>query len=492
MLDPNIIYDVVIVGGGVSGAAAAYALSRYDLKVALVEKNADFAFGVTKANSGIIHAGFHHDLSSLKSRLEIQGNMMFDELCLKLGFPFKRCGIVVAAFSENEMTVVRKLYERGIANSVPGIELCDRKRLLKLEALLKPEVVGGLFAPNGGVIEPYAYAFALIEAAEVNGLHIRREFEVSGAWFDGGNWNDRTTDERTIKARFVVNAAGLYADKVSEIFGGEEFTISPRKGEEYLLDRNSPARPERVIFPVPTPDSKGTLVIPTVEGTTMIGPTAEMVEDKEDESTSDDNLHRIIKLADKMVPGIDIRSIITSFSGLRPTLPGDDFFIAPSKSVPNFIQVAGIQSPGLTASPAIGEYVKDILKKQGLPMIEKNDYQAFIPKTERVRRVSRERLAELIAENPAYGNIVCRCENISEAEIVAAIRHGHTTLDGVKFYTRAGMGRCQGGFCSGKIIEIIHRETGIPINKITKRGGGSRLLYGRLSEMKHEAAVMEV
>ncbi|MDD5698346.1 MAG: FAD-dependent oxidoreductase, partial [Victivallaceae bacterium] len=356
----------------------------------------------------------------------------------------------------------------------------DRRRLLQLEPLLRPEAVGGLFAPNGGVIEPYAYVFALIESAVLNGTRTATEFEVSAAAFDGEAWRVGATDGSSFTARYVVNAAGLDADNISALFNGEKFTIIPRKGEEYLLDRDSPARPEQVIFPVPGPDSKGTLVIPTVEGTTMIGPTAEVVENKADESTSDENLHRILKLAGRMVSGIDARDIITSFSGLRPTLPGGDFFIAASELSPHLIQVAGIQSPGLTASPAIGEYVKNLLERQGLPMVEKSDYREALPETERVRQVGNSRLAELIADNPAYGNIICRCENISEAEIVAAVRHGHVTLDGVKFYTRAGMGRCQGGFCSGKIIEIIHRETGIPVNEITKRGGGSRLLLGRL------------
>jgi glycerol-3-phosphate dehydrogenase len=478
------LYDVLIIGGGVSGAATAYALAAYDLRVALVEKCVDFGFGVTKANSGIIHAGFHHDLSTLKSRLEIVGNLMFDELHEKLKFPFKRNGIIVAAFAEGEIPTVRELYERGVANGVPGIELCERERMLELEPALNPAVCGGLYAPNGGVIEPYLYTFALIESAVINGLDTAVDFEVCAAEFKDGYWQVSAADGRMVKARYAVNAAGLYADNVSAIFDAEKFTIIPRKGEEYLLDRNSPVSPAHVIFPVPTPDSKGTLVIPTVEGTTMLGPTAEIVEDKEDESTTERNLRKILKLASNMISGVSVKDIITSFSGLRPTLPGDDFFIASSTDAENFIQVAGIQSPGLTASPALGEYVRELLAGQGMEMRKKSRYIDSLPSVGKVRTSCREELEQLIAFNPAYGNIVCRCENISEAEIVRAVRKGHCTLDGVKFYTRAGMGRCQGGFCSGKIIEIIHRESGIPIEHITKRGGGTWLLKGSLSGTK--------
>jgi len=478
--------EVLIIGGGVTGAATAYALSRYDLQVMLAEKNADFAFGVTKANSGIVHAGFHHDPGSLKARLEVQGNRMFDELQRKLKFPFRRNGILVAAFGDAEMAVVRWLYERGLANGVPGLELCDGPRMRQLEPKLNPEVTGGLFAPTGGVVEPYAYTFALMEAAALNGVETRTEFAVSEAVHDGETWEVKAADGRTVRARYVVNAAGLYADEVSARFGGESFTIRPRKGEEYLLDRTLPLRPEHVIFPVPMPNSKGTLVIPTAEGTTMIGPTAEMVDDKTDDATSDVNLQRILQLANRLIPGITARSVITAFSGLRPTLAGDDFFIAPSQTAPHFIQAAGIQSPGLTASPAIGDYVRDLLRQQGVAMREKSGYRDILPDRERIREATPEHLAELIARNPAYGRIVCRCENVSEAEIVEAIRHGHTTLDGVKFYTRAGMGRCQGGFCSGRIIEIIHRETGIPVNAITKHGGTSRILLGRLDMLDRE------
>lgn len=480
-------YDVAIIGAGVSGASTAWQLSRYNVKTALVERWADVGFGVSKANSGIIHGGFHHPVTSLKAKLEILGNLEFEKLQYELGFPFERNGIVVVAFSEEEMAVVRKLYAQGVANGVRNLEMCGRDRLLELEPKLNPEVVGGFFCPNGGTIEPYRYVFSLVEGARRNGVELYTGFEVSAAENDGDCWRITAADGRTIRARYAVNAAGLFADRVSALFGGETFTIHPRKGEEYLLDRNSPARPRRVIFPVPTAHSKGVLVIPTAEGTTMIGPTADPCENKLDTSTSADNMQRILSLVRHMVNGVSPRDLITSFAGLRPVLDSEDFYIARSEKAPRFIQVAGIQSPGLTASPAIGVYVKDLLKQAGLTLVEKEQIQYELAPRHEARHETPEALDHLHETDPAWTNMVCRCEKVSEAEIVEAIRKGHTTLDGIKFYTRAGMGRCQGGFCSAKIMKILSRETGIPMEELTKKGGNSRLLGGRLGTLPVES-----
>ena len=477
-------YDVVIIGAGVSGASVAWQLSRYDLQVLLVESSADVCFGVSKANSGIVHGGFHHPLSSLKARLEIRGNLMFDRLHHELGFPYSRCGILVVAYREEEMAVVHKLYDRGVANGVQGLELCGRSRMLELEPKLNPDVVGGFFAPNGGTIEPYRYVFSLVESALKNGVTVRCNCRVLQGTHADGLWTLRCGDGSVISARHVVNAAGLHADEVSRAFGAEEFTIHPRKGEEYLLDRMSQGRPRHVIFPVPTPHSKGVLVIPTAEGTTMIGPTAEPVEEKEDTATSAEHLQRIVSQVRNMVQGISQRDVITAFAGLRPVLDTEDFYIALSEKVPHFVQVAGIQSPGLTASPAIGEYVKDLLKADGVGMTEKSTLLDSLPPHRSARGLSLEKLDELHQENPGWTHVVCRCEKITEAEIVEAVRHGHTTVDGVKFYTRAGMGRCQGGFCTARILKIISRESGIPLEELTKRGGESRILQGRLGDLE--------
>jgi glycerol-3-phosphate dehydrogenase len=407
---------------------------------------------------------------------------MFDQLRRELDFPFKRCGIIVAAMHEDEMKQVEHLYKQGSENGVIGIELCSRDRIRELEPKLSPDAVGGLYAPGGGMIEPYRFVFALVESAMKNGAALYTNYKVRTAERDNqaGFWSIHASDGRKVKARYVVNAAGLFADEISQIFGGEEFFIKARKGEYFLMDKQTKARPERVVFPVPTAVSKGMLVIPTVEGTVLVGPTAEAVDDKTDYSTTAGRLEQILDSGKTMIPSLSRNDVITNFAGLRPYL-GDDFYIEPSKKAPAFIQVAGIQSPGLTASPAIGEYVKDLLKSIGLNLMEKPKWDPFVEERPRSRELSPFDLDKLITLDPAWGNIVCRCEKVSEAEIIQAIRLGHYTLDGIKYFTRAQMGRCQGGFCTYKIIKIIMRETGLSWNEITKHGGASRLLEAELS-----------
>ena len=480
MMNP---YDVVIIGGGVSGAAIARKLSAYRLKTALVEKEEDLSFGVSKANSGIIHGGFHHKSTTLKSKLEMKGNLMFDQLQRELHFPYHRKGILVVAFNPEELRIVEELYQNGIENSAIGIELCSRSRILSLEPKLNPDLIGGLHAPGGGMIEPYRFVFGLVESAVKNGVQVMTNFEVIRAEHKNETYHIESKNGGTLESRWVINAAGLWADRVSRIFQAEEFTIRPRKGEEFLLDRNASAFTSRVIFPVPTKVSKGMLVIPTVEGTTMIGPTAIDQNDKEDFSTSLGNFEQVFASARRLVPTVSEGDIITSFSGLRPALEGNDFYIEVSRKIPRFIQVAGIQSPGLTASPAIAEYVKDLLRTNGLALEENPDYDPAIEDIPRFRHLKKEALDKLIAENPAYGEIICRCESISEAEIVAAIRRGHHSLDGIKFYTRARMGRCQGGFCTFRILQILQRETDLSVEELTKRGGGSWLVKTRVGAL---------
>ena len=474
------MYDVAIIGAGVSGAAIARRLSRYRLRIALLERCADVSFGVSKANSGIIHAGFHHAPTSLKARLEIEGNRAFDGLHAELGFPFRRVGIVVAAFTVEEMKTVDHLYAQGLENGARDIEIVGRERLLGLEPALSRDVVGGLFAPSGGIIEPYRFVFALVESAAANGVRLFTGWDAVSANRQDDAWQIVSSSGDQVSARWVVNAAGLGADTVSALFGAEVFTIVPRKGEEFILDKGAGGPPSRVIFPVPARTSKGVLVIPTVEGTVMLGPTADEGGDRDDTTTTPENLERVFRLASQMVPRISKRDIITSFAGLRPTLPGDDFMIELSRDVPCLVQVAGIQSPGLTASPAIAERVKDLLSSGGVPLVEKAEWQPGIPRMERTRDHAPWELDRLVERDPAYAHLVCRCEGVSEAEVVEAIRKGHTTLDGIKYYTRAGMGRCQGGFCTYRIMQLVARETGLPLERITKHGPGSELVLGHI------------
>ncbi len=479
----NSIYDVAIVGAGVVGASIARKLSAYTSDTVILEKEWDVSFGVTKTNSGIIHGGFHYPTSTLKGRLEVLGNIMYDRLQQELHFPFRRCGILVVAFTVEEMKTVEKLYMQGVENKVIGLELCNRDRIHSLEPKLNPDVIGGLHAPSGGVIEPYRFVFSLIESAKKNGVELRTRFKVVKAEKKKDHFLIQGENRESLRARYLVNAAGLYADEVSAIFGAEHLQIKPFKGQEYLLDRNAVGLPEKVIFPVPSTVSKGILVIPTPEGTCMVGPTAIEAINKEDLSTTQSNFEKIFHSARRLIPKISERDIITAFAGMRPTLEGNDFYIAISEMQPKLIQVAGIQSPGLTAAPAIGEYVKDLLKTAGLVLTERPDFDPFIEEVPRIRTLSPYEADALVQKEPAYGEIICRCESVSEAEIVAAIRRGHTTMDGIKFYTRAQMGRCQGGFCSYKILKILQRETGMSIEEISKRGPGSRIITDRVGEL---------
>jgi glycerol-3-phosphate dehydrogenase len=474
-------YDVAIIGAGVVGAAIARTLSRYELNIALLEREADVGFGTSKANSGIVHGGFHTPWKYLKTKLEVQGNLMFDGLQKELDFPFRRCGILAVAFREEELKTVETLYRQGVENGAIGIEICGRSRLLDLEPKLNPDVIGGLHAPNGGIVEPYRFVFALTESACRNGVELLLNFDVVAAETGEHDHCLRSADGRTVTATYVINAAGVHTDVISRIFRAEELTITSRKGEEFLLDREAKGCPNKVLFPVPSPNSKGMLVIPTVDGTMMVGPTATEVPSKDDFATTADHLEMVFNFARKLVPTISERDIITAFAGLRPALlPGNDFYIDLSAQAPRFIQVAGVQSPGLTAAPAIAEYVKDLLKKADCRLVEKKQFEPTLPKITRLRHCSPFETAAAAERDPGFANVICRCEKVSEAEIVEAIRHGHTTLDGIKFFTRAGMGRCQGGFCSYKVMKILMRETGMPAEELTKRGRGSFLIAGKL------------
>ncbi len=477
----NIEYDVVVIGCGVVGAAIARELSKFNIRVAVLEKEADVSFGTSKANSGIIHGGFHAVQGSLKAKFVVPGNRKFDRLCEELDFPFERRGELMVAFTEDDFRVLQTYYTRGLDNKVPYLELLGRDRVIEMEPNLNPDVMGAIYAPTAGIICPYEYCFALIGNAMENGVELFLDNKVS--WI-GKNISDKfeieTEDGRKFVSNYVINAAGLYADEIAKFVGLTDFRILPRKGEEYLLDRRVGTLVKRVIFPCPTKSSKGMLVIPTVDGPVMVGPTALDIEDKSDFSTTREGLKEVFQHAQKMVPSVRTSDIITSFVGLRPAASGGDFIIGKT-SVHGFINAAGIESPGLTASPAIAEHIREVLTKDGLKLEMKHDFNPNRKKLfTRVRHLIEKRDFEsfnnLVDENKDYSKLACRCENVTEAEIVAAVKAGHVTLDGVKFATRAGTGRCQAGFCTSRVMEIIHKVTGIPFEEITKKGKGTEIV----------------
>jgi len=474
------MYDILIIGAGVVGASIARVLSRYRIRVGVLDKEVDVSYGTTKANSGIIHAGFHEPFGTLKAKLAVEGNHQFDRLAEELEFSFERRGALVVAFTEQELNTIRSLYDNGIKNNVQGMEIINRTRVLEIEPNLNEQIIGALYAPTAGIISPYEFCFALIENAVNNGVDLFLGQKVVGIEKSKDHHlHVHTQKGAVLSTRFVINAAGVYADDIAAFVGLHDFKIMPRKGEEYLLDRKMGRVVNRIIFPVPTKHSKGILVIPTVDGSVMVGPTDEIIDCKNDFTTTKNGMQKVFQQANKMVPSINPNEVITSFAGIRAAATGEDFIIEATR-IPGFINAAGIQSPGLTASPAIAEMVRDILLKLGVELSVKPDFNPERRSFHRIRNSVEKRnfgyIKKLIKTEPGYAKLVCRCENVTEAEIIAAINRGHTTLDSLKFATGAGSGRCQGGFCTYRIMQILHRVTGISFEKISKKGPGSELL----------------
>jgi len=476
-----VIYDVIIAGAGVTGAFIARELSRYELDVCILEKGNDVASGASKANSGIIHAGFDSIPGTLKSLLSLRGNRIIAQIARELDVPFKKTGSLVTGFGDEDLQKLKGLLKRGIANGVEGLEIIDKKRIKMMEPHISDDVTHALYAPDSGIICPYELTVAAVENAVKNGVELYRSTEVQGIYFRNDLIYVETVSE-TFACRYFVNAAGVNAGKVAEMAGDDSITIVPRKGEYLLMDKTAGGIVNMVIFQCPTEKGKGILVTPTVDGNIMIGPNAQDIEDPDDTATSQQGLAEVIAGALKAVPGLDLRKVITSFAGLRARPLSGDFVIGPSKVNPHFINVAGIESPGLTSAPAIGEYVSNVLGRQGLERISKRNFIRDRDKVFRFRELKGKELDALVDKDLSYSRLVCRCEKVTEAEIVDCIRRpaGALDLDSVKRRTRAGMGRCQGGFCTPRIVEILSRELGIPYEEVTKKGAGSWLLAGKI------------
>ncbi len=468
------MYDIAIIGGGVVGALTARRLSAYKLTICVLEKENDAAAGVSKANSAIVHAGFDAEPGTLKARLNVRGSQLFKELASELNVKYRQNGSLVVGFNESDRLALGELYGRGIKNGVPGMELLDGKELRRREPAVSEAAVCALYAPSGAITCPYELTIAALGNAMDNGAEFIRNFEVKRIC-DAGEYFEISSPGKTVKARFLVNAAGLYSDSVAALAGAADFKIHPRRGEYMLLDKACGEIVSHTIFGVPQKSGKGVLVTPTVDGNILLGPTSEETDDKCDTSTTAEGLQKVRESASRLVKNIPFGKVITSFCGIRAAGDTGDFIInAPRR---RFINAAGIESPGLSASPAIAEYIEGLLKKQGLKLEKNPDFNPARPSAHRFREASNEEKNWLIAKCPSYGKIICRCEGISEGEITDAIRTnpGARDLDGIKRRTRAQMGRCQGGFCTPSIMEILSRELGIPYEEITKSGEGSRL-----------------
>ncbi len=470
------MYDVAIIGAGVVGGMIARELAAFNLKVCILEKENDVATGATKANSAIVHAGFDAKPGSLKAKLNVEGSKMMEQIASDLGVKYQRNGSLVLAFDDADRKTVQELLARGRENGVEGLRILEKEELFALEPNLSPEVCCALYAPTGAITCPYELTLAAIGNAMDNGADLKRNFEVTGIGQEDEGCYLLFSSMDSVRARYIVNAAGLYADRIAAMAGDTSFKINPRRGEYILLDKECGNLVSHTLFRTPSKKGKGILVSPTVDGNLLTGPTAEEMEDKEDKSTTAEGLARVMTEAKENVPAIPYGKSITSFCGLRAAGDTGDFIINTPR--PGFINVAGIESPGLSASPAIALMVRDLLAQEGLALVKKEGHIATRPAAHAFREGSMEEKNAIIRKDPAYGRIVCRCEGVTEGEILAAIRTQPKPLDldGVKRRTRAQMGRCQGGFCTPYIMRLLAEELGIPFEKVTKSGGDSALI----------------
>mgnify|MGYP002544022563 CR=1 FL=1 len=477
------MYDVVIIGAGVSGSASARELSRYKVNACVIEKTEDVCSGTSKANSGIVHAGFDAPEGSLMAKLNVEGNLMMEELSKELDFPFKKNGSLVICLSEEDMPKLKELYDRGIRNGVKELKILNKEEVLELEPNITDDVYAALYAPTGGIVCPFGLNIALAENANTNGIEFRFNTEAQDIEKIDGGFIIKT-NQGDIKTKYIVNAAGVYADKFHNMVSQNKINITARKGEYMLLDKDAGKHVSHTIFQLPSKMGKGVLVSPTVHGNLLVGPTAVDVEDKEAVNTTQAGLDSLGRTASLSVKNVPLRQVITSFAGLRAHEAGDDFVIGEAEDAKGFINVAGIESPGLSSAPAIAVMVADRVKEMLNP--EVND--KFNPIRKGILHpdtLTLEERNELIKKQPAYGNIICRCEMITEGEILDAIHRplGARSLDGVKRRTRAGMGCCQAGFCSPRTMEILEREVPMSMFDITKNGVGSNIVIGTNKEL---------
>lgn len=470
------MYDVIIIGAGVSGCAIARELSRKKGKILVVERAEDVCCGTSKANSAIVHAGYDAKHGTLMAKLNVQGSRMMPKLAKELDFHYENNGSLVVMMSEEDRPALMALYENGLKNGVEQLQILERDALRAMEPNISDNAVAALYAPTGAIVCPFGLTFALAENAAKNGVQFQFDSEVTDVQKIDGGWKV-VTAKGTLETKAVVNAAGVYADKIHNMVSSETMTITPRRGDYFLLDRATQGFVKNTIFQLPGKYGKGVLVAPTVHGNTIVGPTAIDIEDKDGTATTQAGLDDVRSKSGIAVKNLPLRQTITSFAGLRAHEARHEFFIG--EIAPGFVDCAAIESPGLSSAPAIGVMVADIvngiLHLEDNPNFDGTRKGILDPKT-----LSPEDHAALIQENPAYGNVICRCETITEGEIVDAIHRtpGARSLDGVKRRTRAGMGRCQGGFCSPRVMEILSRELGIPMDQVTKSGGNSKLIVG--------------
>ena len=468
--------DVIVIGAGVMGAAVSRELSKYKLNIMVLDKENDVSNGTSKANSAIVHAGYDAKEGTLMAKYNVLGAGMYESLCKEIGAPYKNVGSYVLAFSEEERKHIEKLYQRGLTNGVPQMEILEKDEILRREPNINKNVVAALYAGSAGIVGPWEFTIKLLENAALNGTEVLVDAEVSNIEKLQDGYKVILKDGRTFETKVVINAAGVYADKINDMVSKNHFDIHPRIGEYYVLDKVQGKLTNSVLFQCPTIMGKGILVTKTVHGNIMIGPTAEDVESKDYVGTTTHGLDDIRRQAEKTISGINYRDSIRNFTGIRAESSTGDFIIGEVSDAPNFFNIAGTKSPGLSSAPAIGvDVAKMVVEKLGA--IKKEEFKQNKPQIHFIE-LSPEEKAEVIKKDPRYGRIICRCESITEGEIVDVIHRmvGARTVDGVKKRCRPGTGRCQGGFCGPRVQEILARELGKKLNEIVLDKKGAYIL----------------
>ena len=470
--------DIVVVGAGAVGCALARELSKYKLRVVVVEKNEDVGAETSKANSAVIHTGYDAKPGTLESQLVVAANPMYDRIAADLDVPFARIGALLPAFTDEQFAQLPALKHKAMMNRVYDIEYKTGEQLLAMEPNLNPEVKGGLYIPRESIIDPFLLCVGLAENAADNGVEFLLGTKCTGIKVEEGRVTTVNTTAGDIATKYVINAAGLYCDEIASFVGKNDYYVTPRKGQFYILDKNTSCKVGMIILPIPTKDTKGKLMCPTIHGNMLVGPTAEDLSDKTDKSTNTQGLESIAAEVRKMIPGVNLRDTITQFSGLRAQRNPEGLNIDIYDDLGGYVNLSGVRSTGLTASVSIAKYVVDLMLENGLQAEFKSDFNPIRKGTPRFAELSAEEQAALVAKDPRYGNMVCRCETVTEGEICDAIHRniGARSVDGVKRRLRAGMGRCQGGFCGPRVIEILARELGISPEEVRKSDPGSEML----------------
>lgn len=472
--------DVLVIGAGAVGCAIALELTKYNVSVLVVDKNEDVGGDASKSNSAIIHTGYDASPGTLESQLVVAANPMYDKLASDMDVRFSRIGGILPAFTDEQFEKLPSLKEKAFNNRVYDVEYLTGEELLKMEPNLNPEVKAGLYIPRESIIDPFNLVVAYAETAQQNGASFLLNTKVTDITVEDGKVVGAKTTGGDIKATYIINAAALYCDEIAAMVGKNDYYVNPRKGQFYILDKNTSCKVNHIVLPIPTKLTKGKLMCPTIHGNMLVGPTAEDLEDKQDKSTNTEGLKSIETDVSKLIPNVNLKDTITQYCGLRPNRNPEGLHIDTYDDVKNYVNLSGVRSTGLTASAAIGKYVANLLLTIGMEADFKKDYNPIRKGIPRFHELPNEERERLIKEDPRYGKVICRCETVTEAEIVQAIHRPipARSMDAIKRRLRPGAGRCQGGFCGPRVLEILAREQGVPVEEINKNQTGSYMIVG--------------